>query len=358
MATADELAALRAELIALRGEVDRLRREPATARNAATHLTTRRNLFRAAGLIGVASLATAVGPSGNARAATGNALTLGVSSAGGGSPNTAESATEVRYDGPATAPSTLFLVNDTSYTADQPRYYNSVLAGWAGAHQSLNVGLYGYSEVANNPIGLVGRGDNLSPDNPQGIGVEGSGVTGVHGVGTQYGIHAEGGQAPLLLEPGPAAGPPMTGVSATGALYIDADGGLYVCKAAGNPGLWVRVGFTGLVPTRVYDSRLTGGPIQGNAPRRIPIAGLAGVPPIPGAGSVAIAITVISPTANGYLTVYPSGTNKPLVSNYNYTVNQVGNAFTLVKLGADGAILAAVLSGAVQLAVDVMGYFS
>lgn len=360
-----EITRLRAEVAALAAEVSRLRRPadlpgagPAPVGDGSDSRTSRRGLLRAAGVAAAAGLGARTLLPSSAQAADGASVQLGRSSATSGTPNRAESATEIAYDGGATPPSTLFLVNDTSYVADQPRYYNSVLAGWAGGHDSLNVGLYGLSETATNPIGLVGRGDNLDPDSPAGIGVEGTGVTGVHAVGTQYGVHAEGGQAPLLLEPGGVPGPPPAGTYAVGSVYADSDGALWLRKASGSSSVWVRVGFNGLVPARVYDSRKVGGAVRAGTPRTIVVATLGGVPALPAPAAVALAVTVITPTTSGYVTVYPAGSARPLVSNLNYRKDITGNALTTVKLGTGGAVSVSVAAGSAHIAVDVLGFFS
>jgi hypothetical protein len=351
----DEVARLSAEVTRLGAELNR--REGRLDGPQGRDVVSRRALLRRAALAAAAGVgAGAIGSRASARAADGSSLVLGSSSAAGGTANTAESPTEVSFDG-ATPPQTVFLVNDTRYAADQPRYYSSVLAGWAGRHDQLNVGLYGLSEAQTNPIGLVGRGYNLDPDLPAGIGVEGYGVTGVHAVGTGYGVHAEGGQAPLLLQPGGTVGPPTTGTFAIGSVYADADGTLYVRKTSGTGAAWVRLGFTPLTPARVYDSRSTT-PVSATAPRLVPVAGRAGVPAFPAAASAALAVTIISPTRAGYATVWPSGSSRPVVSNVNYGASEIRNASVPAKLGPDGAVLIAPSAGTMHVAVDVLGYFS
>ena len=52
----------------------------------------------------------------------------------------------------------------------------------------------------------------------------------------------------------------------------------------------------------------------------IQIAGISGVPAY--AVGVAINVTVTNPAAPGFLTVYPCGNDRPLVSNLNYIADQ------------------------------------
>jgi hypothetical protein len=48
------------------------------------------------------------------------------------------------------------------------------------------------------------------------------------------------GDTPLLLYPSISFGPPV-GFHFTGELYVDANGVLYFCTTAGNPGTWKTV---------------------------------------------------------------------------------------------------------------------
>ena len=59
----------------------------------------------------------------------------------------------------------------------------------------------------------------------------------------------------------------------------------------------------------------------------------------------------------GYVTLYPSGTDRPTVSNLNYRPGQgVPNAFT-VGLGGDGAFNVYAYTS-VDFVVDVTGFFA
>ena len=80
-----------------------------------------------------------------------------------------------------------------------------------------------------------------------------------------------------------------------------------------------------------------------------------------GARAVVGNATVVNAAPNaldGYITLYPSGANRPTVSNLNYVPGQiVPNAFT-VGLGDDGAFNIFALRDHAHFVVDLAGYFA
>src|SRR5690606_28206874 len=72
----------------------------------------------------------------------------------------------------------------------------------------------------------------------------------------------------------------------------------------------------GVAPERVLDTRRSGqGPcLRGS--RQVPVAPSDGVPS--DASAVALNVTVVDPSSGGYLTVHPSGVDRPNASNLNY----------------------------------------
>jgi hypothetical protein len=84
-----------------------------------------------------------------------------------------------------------------------------------GGLGQLNSGLYGY--------GVNGA-----------TGVTGNSTTGVGAVLT-------GGLAPLRLTPSGATGAPAASAHTAGELYVDSQGDLFYCTAAGTPGTWVQL---------------------------------------------------------------------------------------------------------------------
>ncbi len=80
--------------------------------------------------------------------------------------------------------------------------------------------------------------------------------------------------------------------------------------------------------------------------------------PSSGASAVVLNLTATNTRSNGFVTVFPSGTSRPTVSNLNYTVGTTRANSVTVALGSNGAInLYNGSAGSVDLIVDVSGYF-
>nr|WP_107486768.1 right-handed parallel beta-helix repeat-containing protein [Streptomyces sp. TLI_235] len=72
---------------------------------------------------------------------------------------------------------------------------------------------------------------------------------------------------------------------------------------------------------------------------------------------VTLNVTVTQPTANGFLTAYPSGTARPLASNLNWTPGRTVPNQVVVPVGADGkVVLYNGSSGGADMVVDWFGY--
>ncbi len=116
--------------------------------------------------------------------------------------------------------------------------------------------------------------------------------------------------------------------------------------------------FVGMEPVRVADTRYgTGVPVGKLAPGQtlaVPVAGKYGVPP--DARAVSLNATVTQPGGNGYVTVYPCGTTRPLASNLNFTAGQTVPNAVVVKPGSAGAVCL-YASTTTHLVVDLNGYF-
>jgi hypothetical protein len=129
--------------------------------------------------------------------------------------------------------------------------------------------------------------------------------------------------------------------------------------AAGTAGAEVGAGgFVGMSPTRVLDTREAGqGPcLPAGSPRSLTVAGVNGVPA--NASAVSLNVTATEPTANGFLTVYPTGVTRPLASNLNFLAGQtVPNAVT-VAVGTNGQIDLFNSLGCTQVVVDIVGFYA
>lgn len=119
--------------------------------------------------------------------------------------------------------------------------------------------------------------------------------------------------------------------------------------------------FHPVAPSRVVDSRPQSqvGPFStpwgAGTTRDIVVGGHAGVPL--SANAVVLNVTVTNTTAPSFLTIWPTGQAKPLVSSLNWAAGKtVANAVT-VKLGIYGKLAVFNPGGNADVIVDVAGYY-
>jgi hypothetical protein len=120
--------------------------------------------------------------------------------------------------------------------------------------------------------------------------------------------------------------------------------------------------YTPVMPARILDSRPESqvgpyatrwGPAQA---REVPVTGLAGVPA--DAEAVVLNLTGVLPTAATHLTLWPTGSAMPLVSNLNLGAGQVAANLVTVKVGDGGKVSLYNNSGAVHVVADIVGYYA
>src|SRR5665647_1230081 len=117
------------------------------------------------------------------------------------------------------------------------------------------------------------------------------------------------------------------------------------------------VGFTGMTPVRVLDTRFgTGAPqAQLGTGQTLTLT----VPNLPaGTTAVALNVTVTGPTAASWLTVYPGGQPRPVASNLNYLTGQTIPNMVMVPLGPGNTVTFYNSAGTVNVIADVLGYFA
>ncbi|MGA0218474.1 MAG: hypothetical protein ACO3LO_07290 [Ilumatobacteraceae bacterium] len=90
-------------------------------------------------------------------------------------------------------------------------------------------------------------------------------------------------------------------------------------------------------------------------------AGSGGIPS--NASAIWANVTVVSPTADGFLSAYPSGTTTPDVSNLNWKAGDINPNMALIPLNSQGNFDVAVTmpwdsSGKADVLVDVLGWVS
>lgn len=122
--------------------------------------------------------------------------------------------------------------------------------------------------------------------------------------------------------------------------------------------------FYPLTPCRIADTRHVNGPLGGPSlvggqERDFPVLQSSCGLPQSGAAAYSLNFTVIPKTSRGvsYLTVWPQGTGRPLVSTLNDPTGTVVANAAIVPAGTDGGV-ATYSSDDTDLVIDVDGYFA
>ena len=114
--------------------------------------------------------------------------------------------------------------------------------------------------------------------------------------------------------------------------------------------------FHPLPPARLLDTRDGASPVGAEATIAVPVAGRGGVP-ASGASAVAVNVTVTQPSVGGFLTVFPSGTARPLASSLNFVAGQTVPNLVMAKLGTDGKVNIYNNAGTAHVILDVVGWY-
>jgi hypothetical protein len=99
--------------------------------------------------------------------------------------------------------------------------------------------------------------------------------------------------------------------------------------------------------------------LQHTETRDLRVSGIESVPNT--AIAVALNVTIVNPSSDGFLTVWPAGLAKPATSNLNYLQNEVVPNLVTVGVGTNGSIslqgFLYSLSGSLDVLVDVVGWY-
>jgi hypothetical protein len=120
--------------------------------------------------------------------------------------------------------------------------------------------------------------------------------------------------------------------------------------------------YFGISPTRILDTRDgtgTGaaGRLTTGATVDLPVAGAGGVPST-GVTSVVLNVTVTDPTGpESFLTLFPSGTSRPLASNLNFVAGETVPNLVVVRV-QNGKVSVFNNVGATHVIADVQGWFA
>jgi hypothetical protein len=115
-----------------------------------------------------------------------------------------------------------------------------------------------------------------------------------------------------------------------------------------------------LVPARILDSRFGNGrtgPLGAGQSFNLQVTGRGGVPST-GVTAVVMNVTATVPSAQSFLTVWPTGAAQPTTSNLNFVAGQTIPNLVTVKVGTGGQVSMFNGAGNVQVIGDVVGWYS
>jgi hypothetical protein len=157
---------------------------------------------------------------------------------------------------------------------------------------------------------------------------------------------------------------------------IGADGSIDIYNNAGNVDILVDIAgfyaqgatgtFTSVAPQRILDTRT--GFINGTSGTPAPLGadhsmslqvGGAGTPvPSQGLTAVVLNLTVVNAIADSFLTVFPSGQNKPDTSNLDFSAGQTIANLVVVPVSNNDLITIWNHAGTVDVVADLFGYYT
>ncbi|GAA3435223.1 hypothetical protein GCM10018954_048290 [Kutzneria kofuensis] len=151
-------------------------------------------------------------------------------------------------------------------------------------------------------------------------------------------------------------------------VQVDSDSPVYLFNHAGTADVIADVfgyytldragsSFNTVSPTRLLDTREGTGAIGPGATLPLQVTGRNSIP-ASGVTAVQLNVTVTDPTATGFLSVFPSGTPLPNVSNLNFAAGDTVANSVLVPVGPDGRIDLYNRFGRVDVVVDISGYYT
>jgi sugar lactone lactonase YvrE len=119
--------------------------------------------------------------------------------------------------------------------------------------------------------------------------------------------------------------------------------------------------FQPLSPTRVADTRsgsgepYAGQTLQAGDTLEMQVAGLDGIPT--GAEAVSINVTVTDTSSDGFLTIYPAGTARPMASDLNWSPGETRANMDIADLGQSQSVDVYNSSGSTDVIIDVDGWY-
>src|SRR5215831_7085262 len=178
-------------------------------------------------------------------------------------------------------------------------------------------------------------------------------------LGAAVAVGQSPGREPIRDWPAPSFWSP-SGTEGRGISGPQARPAAHPAALASNPAFVLP--FVGLTPCRLVDTRGNGftgqfGPpsLAAASPRSFSLTDQCGIPF--GAAAVSLNVTVTNTQGPGFLTLYPQGSPRPVVSTLNFIAGQTVANAAVVALGPlDGLSVVAGVSGT-DLIIDTNGYY-
>jgi hypothetical protein len=163
---------------------------------------------------------------------------------------------------------------------------------------------------------------------------------------------AAGETRPNLVSVPVGAGGQVSIFNAGGSADVVVDEEGYFAAPIGTAG-----GYNALSPQRLLDTRLSRQTMNGGSTIDLQILGAGGVPST-GVSAVVLNATATNTADSGFLTLFPSGTARPVASNVNWIAGWTIPNRVIVKVGGNGKVSIFNARGAADVVVDVSGYFT
>lgn len=117
-----------------------------------------------------------------------------------------------------------------------------------------------------------------------------------------------------------------------------------------------------LAPARVLDTRFdvggSSGVVFGGQTIDVPVTGVGGVPAT-GVSAVVLNVTAVHVSGpESFVTVFPSGTNRPLASNLNFLDRRAVPNLVVARIGTNGRVSMYNNLGLAHLVADVQGWYT
>jgi RHS repeat-associated protein len=223
------------------------------------------------------------------------------------------------------------------------------------ANQSVTYQAGGYNGIPTSGVSSVVF--NMTAVNPAGAGVVRVAAAGSGSTSTPLNYYdAQGITGMVVTQVGTGGAVTITNYGGTIDLVVDVVG-YYTTPSTASAGN----GFVPVTPARALDTRTGAGgvPVGRLAPNQSISYHAAGNNGVPASGVTAVVfnMTAVGPSGTGVVRVAPGGTSNYIVP-INYYTGQGITGMVITKLGADGTVTILNAGGTIDVAVDLVGYYT